>query len=200
MPDFAASLAPRASSNAGKARHMRKINIRIGQAAYINRGAADTVPSTLLNMPDDPKIRWIRQTLRETAWAPLSILCAVVVGERVFDAFARFPWFDVPAHFLGGIAATYLFRRAAALAPFIAGSLPGTSRDFLALACTASTAILWEFCEYVSDRFLQTSLQHGLGDTLSDLVFGLVGGAAYLALRRALSAPAISGDGLRKSR
>jgi hypothetical protein len=140
-------------------------------------------------MPGTPESRWIRQTLREAAWAPLLVLCAVVVIDKIFDAFARFPWFDVPAHFLGGIAATYLFRCAAANARFLAGPLPSISQEFIAFACTAGTAMLWEAFEFVSDRLMLTNLQHGSGDTLSDLVFGLAGGAAYVVLRRAFSAP-----------
>ncbi|MEK7752070.1 MAG: hypothetical protein AAB654_09160 [Acidobacteriota bacterium] len=85
-------------------------------------------------MPGTPASRCIRQTLREAAWAPLLVLCAVVVIDKIFDAFARFPWFDVPVHFLGGIDVTCLFRCAAANADarLVAGLLPDIRQEFIA--------------------------------------------------------------------
>jgi hypothetical protein len=130
-------------------------------------------------------MRWILQTLREAAWAPLLVLGAVIVAEGIFGLFARFPWVDIPAHFLGGIAVTNLYWRAAANAQTLTGRVPKLGRGVLAFGCTAGTAFLWEVFEFACDRFLGAHMQHGLGDTLSDLVFGLGGGLAYLALRRA---------------
>jgi len=140
-------------------------------------------------MRNEPDIRWIGQTLREAAWAPLLVLCPVVLADGIFDAFARFSWFDIPAHFLGGIAATYFFWCAAANARSLAGHFPKVSHAVLALGCTASTTILWEILEFLSDRLLRTHMQRGPGDTLSDIVFSLAGGVAYLVLRRAFAAP-----------
>jgi hypothetical protein len=140
-------------------------------------------------MRSEPDIKWIMQTVREAAWAPLLVLCPVVAAEKIFDAFKRFPWIDVPAHFFGGIAVTYFFWCAFTNAQSLAGHLRNVSQAVLALACTASTAILWEIVEFLSDRLLLTHLQHGAGDTLSDLVFGLAGSVAYLVLRRAFAAP-----------
>lgn len=139
-------------------------------------------------MRNEPDIKWIVQTLREAAWAPLLVLCPVVLAEGIFDAFTRFPWVDIPAHVLGGIAATYFFWRAAANARSLAGHFTQVSPAVLALGGTASTTILWEILEFLADRLLRTQMQHGLGDTLSDIVFSLAGGAAYLVLRRAYAA------------
>lgn len=135
-------------------------------------------------MRNEPDIRWIVQTLREAAWAPLLVFCLVVVAVRIFDAYTRLPWLDVPTHFLGGIAVTYFFWFAFANARSVAGHLPNLRPAVLAFGCTAGTAILWEILEFSSDRLLGTQLQHGVGDTVSDIVFGLAGGVAYLFLRR----------------
>lgn len=45
-------------------------------------------------------------------------------------------------------------------------------------------AILWEAFEFLSDRWAGARMQHGLGDTASDIFFGLAGGVAYLVLRQ----------------
>lgn len=140
-------------------------------------------------MRNEPDIRWIVQTFREAAWAPLLVLCPVVLAEGIFDVFTRFPWVDIPAHFLGGIAATYFFWRAAANARSRAGHFPKVSHAVLAVGCTAGTTILWEISEFLADRLLRAHMQHGLEDTLSDIVFSLAGGVAYLVLRRAYAAP-----------
>jgi len=134
-------------------------------------------------MRNEPDISWIVQTLREAAWAPLLVLCPVVIAEGIFDVFTRFPWVDIPTHFLGGIAATYFFWRAFANARSAAGHFPKVNHAVLAFGCTASTTILWEIFEFLADRFLGTQMQHGLGDTSSDIFFSLAGGVAYLVLR-----------------
>jgi hypothetical protein len=135
-------------------------------------------------MRKEPDIRWIVQTLREAAWAPLLVLCLVLLASGIFDAYTRFPWVDMPTHFLGGIATTYFFWRAATNAPSVAGHFPKVSYAVIAFGCTAGTAILWEVYEFLSDRLLGTYMQHGLGDTSSDIFFSLAGGVAYLVLRR----------------
>ncbi len=139
-------------------------------------------------MRNEPDIRWIVQTLREAVWAPLLVLCLVVLAGGIFDAYTRFPWVDMPTHFLGGIATTYFFWCAAANAQSIAGHFPKVSHAVLAFGCTASTTILWEVFEFLSDRFLGAHMQHGLGDTSSDIFFSLAGGVAYLVLRRPFAA------------
>jgi hypothetical protein len=136
----------------------------------------------------EPDFRWIVHTLREAAWAPLLVLCTVFLAAGSFDAYTRFPWVDMPTHFLGGIATTYFFWRAAANARSVAGHFSKVSHAVLALGCTASTTILWEIFEFLSDRFLGAHMQHGMGDTSSDIFFSLAGSAAYLVLRRRFAA------------
>ena len=139
-------------------------------------------------MRNEPDIRWIVRTLREAGWAPLLVLCPVVLADWLFDAFARLSWFDIPTHILGGIAATHFFWRAAANARSIAGRFAKVDQAILAIGGTAGMTILWEIFEFLSDRLLHAHMQHGPGDTLSDIVFSLAGGVAYLILRRAFAA------------
>jgi hypothetical protein len=131
---------------------------------------------------------WIAQTLREAAWAPLLVFCLFIAAAGILDAYTRFPSLDIPTHFLGGAAVTYFFRCAFANAQSVAGLLPNVSPAGPAFGCTAGTTILWELFEFLSDRLVGSHLQHGAGDTWSDVIFGLAGGAAYLALRRSFAA------------
>jgi hypothetical protein len=139
-------------------------------------------------MRNDSDIGWIVLTLREAAWAPLLVLFPVFLADWAFDVFTRLPWFDIPTHLLGGVAATYFFWRAAANAASVAGRLQRVSHAVFALACMTGVTILWELFEFLSDRLLRTSMQHSVGDTLSDIVFSLARGVAYLMLRRAFAA------------
>jgi hypothetical protein len=127
-------------------------------------------------------------TLRQAAWAPLLVLLPVFLADWTVDVFFRLPWFDIPTHMLGGVAATYFFWRAAANAASVAGRFQRVSHAVFALACTTGATILWELFEFLSDRLLPTRMQHGVGDTLSDIFFSLAGGVVYLALRREFAA------------
>lgn len=133
------------------------------------------------------EIRWIVQTLWRAAWAPLLVFCLVVVAVAIFDAYTRFPSLDVPTHFLGGLAVTYFFWCAIASAQSVAGHLLNARPAVLAFGCTASATILWEIFEFLWDRVFGTQLQHGMGDTASDIFFGLAGAVAYLVVRRRLT-------------
>jgi hypothetical protein len=139
-------------------------------------------------MRNQPDNRWIVQTLREAAWAPLLVFCLFLAAAGIFDAYTRFPPLDVATHFFGGVAVAYFFWCASANAQSVAGHLPNVSQTGLAFGCTAGTTILWEIFEFLSDRFVGTRLQHGAEDTWLDIIFGLAGGVAYLVLRRSFAA------------
>ena len=133
-------------------------------------------------MRNEPE-RWMLRSVREAAWAPLLVLGAVGVAAAGLDLYTRWPWLDMPTHFVGGIAVTYFFWRAGAHAPWFARRHANAGRALVALAGTASMALLWEAFEFVADRFLGGHMQHGLMDTAADIILGLAGGVAYLALR-----------------
>lgn len=135
-------------------------------------------------MRNKPDRRWIVRSLREAAWAPLLVLCLVLLAERVFDAYTRFPWIDIPTHFVAGIAVTHFFWCAAVNAPSVGSPCAKVSHAVLALGGTVTMALLWELFEFLADRFLGAHMQHGLGDTSSDMFFSLAGGVAYLLLQR----------------
>lgn len=125
----------------------------------------------------------IVRTLRQAAWAPLIVFVFFyAVAAEVFNAYILYPWLDMPTHFCGGLSITYFYLAAAEHAQALTGPIPRSARLMMAMGLTAITAVLWEFAEYASDVLLHTEMNLGVSDTLSDLFFGLLGGAAMIAL------------------
>ncbi|MFH1759386.1 MAG: hypothetical protein ABH822_02390 [Patescibacteria group bacterium] len=92
-------------------------------------------------------------------------------------------WFDEVLHFFGGLWLAALF-------VYLTDRL-GLSvirRRFwlkliLGLGFVALVGVLWEFHEFIADWFIGKMLMQGdVADTLSDLLFDLLGGLAYLLL------------------
>ena len=119
--------------------------------------------------------------LREAAWAPAGVFCVFVAAAYFFDVFVRYPWIDMPSHFVGGIAIAYFFRVALARAQDAFGPIAEAVQDFATLALALGTALLWELGELACDRFFGTRLSQGAADTASDLFFGLLGALSFLA-------------------
>ncbi len=68
-------------------------------------------------------------------------------------------------------------------------SLPPLGFGLVAIFFTMSMGVVWEFLEWGTDIFLGTSLQHGLQDTMVDLLFdtlagSIVGTIASIRLRK----------------
>ncbi len=119
-------------------------------------------------------ITWIFATLRESAWAPLSVIFFYLVGLAL-QWFDLFPWLDIPTHFTGGVAITYFYRSAIRNSQGIVGSIPTSIQILLAITCTGTTIILWEFYENLFDFFFGTHMVRGLEDTILDMFVGLLG-------------------------
>ena len=96
----------------------------------------------------------------------------------------RDPQSDIVMQLAGGLAIAFFFWRAgchAADAGLI-GAVNDAGLAVLVFGLTCAAAVGWEFAEFVSDRFFGTSAQLGLSDTLGDMLCGIVGGIAWLAL------------------
>ena len=119
-------------------------------------------------------VNWISTTLREAAWAPLSVLIFYLIG-RTLQLFDLFPRLDMPTHFIGGVAITYFYRSAIRNSQGIVGVIPASIQILLAFTCTGTTIILWEFYENLLDLFFGTHMVRGLEDTILDMFLGLLG-------------------------
>ena len=119
-------------------------------------------------------LNWIKTIVRESAWAPLSVISFYAFGlaTHLYDLF---PVLDIPSHFMGGIAITYFYRSAIRNSRELVGETPHSIQVLLAFTLTGTTTILWEFYEKTLDTFLGTNKIRGLEDTLTDLFVGLMG-------------------------
>jgi hypothetical protein len=121
-------------------------------------------------------------TAREGAWAPALVFGIHILASRVYGWYGPYPDLDIPMHFAGGVAIAWFIHRAAVnaararwLAPF-----HGVTHVVLVLALAASSTVVWEFAEFLSDRYLGTHAQGGLLDTLLDMALGCAGGVALV--------------------
>lgn len=128
-------------------------------------------------------IDWIFATLREAAWAPLSILGSYLLA-LAFHLFKLFPPLDIPFHFLGGIILTYFYRSVIKNSQKLVGEIPFPIQVLFAFTCTATTTILWEFYENILDFFFGTHVVRGLQDTIMDLFIGLLGAFVFSVFYR----------------
>jgi hypothetical protein len=124
---------------------------------------------------------WLKSTFQQAAWAPIGVFVFYAVAAKGFNAYILYPWLDMPTHFCGGLAITYFYSAAIAHSQVRLGPIPDLIRLLLSLGLTAITAVVWEFLEFSSDVALNTKMNLGVADTLSDLFFGLLGGAVMVA-------------------
>jgi hypothetical protein len=119
-------------------------------------------------------VEWITRSLREAAWAPLSVLGFYALG-LTFRLFKLFPPLDIPVHFMGGLVITYFYRVAIRHSQKIVGDIPFPIQVLFAITSTGTTTILWEFYENILDYFAGTHMVRGVQDTIVDLFVGLMG-------------------------
>ena len=128
-------------------------------------------------------VDWALGTLRESAWAPLSIFGFYIVG-LTFHLFGKFPNLDIPVHFMGGVVITFFYRSAIRNSQEIVGDIPPLIQTLFAFTCTGTTAILWEFYENILDHFFGFHMVQGVRDTMVDLAMGLFGALVSSLLYR----------------
>ena len=119
-------------------------------------------------------VNWMIITLREAAWAPLSIIAFYAIGLAL-HLYDLFPPLDLPSHLMGGVAITYFFHSAIKNSQRIVGDIPIPIQIIFAFTCTGTTIIFWEFYENLLDLFFGTHMARGLEDTIVDMFLGLLG-------------------------
>ena len=140
---------------------------------------------------------WLKRSFQQAAWAPLTVFCAWALAA-LSGLYKTYLWLDKPTHFAGGFALAYFFAACLAQSQRWLGPIPPLIQRGSCVALAVTGALAWEFYEYFSDLYFGTQLNHGVTDTLSDLLFGVVGAASFALLaplkrvlhRRALDAPA----------
>lgn len=123
---------------------------------------------------------WIKNSLQNAAWAPLTVFTFYAVAAKGFDAYITYPWLDIPTHFCGGMAITYFYLVAVVHSQNLVDVFPRLIQLILSLGLAAISAVIWEFLEFSSDALWNTKMNLGVSDTLSDLFFGLLGGIVVI--------------------
>jgi hypothetical protein len=112
---------------------------------------------------------------------PFGLFCFHLVLVFV-GIFQRYPWLDIPTHFLGGVFITNSF--SLAITYFqerkILSELNVFSKSIFLFGLTSSAVVLWEFGEFMLDFFFDTAAQLSLEDTMLDMFLGLLGGTALI--------------------
>jgi hypothetical protein len=126
---------------------------------------------------------WLVVVLKESAWAPLSVVGFYGIGLAL-HLFDKIPPLDIPTHFMGGVTITYLYRSAIRNVQNMTGEIPLPVQIFFAFTCTGTTVVLWEFYENIMDHFFGFHMVLGLGDTIKDMAMGLLGALVFSLLYR----------------
>jgi hypothetical protein len=125
---------------------------------------------------------WIKRSLWQAGWAPLLVFGIHVLSVAVFNVYSRFPSFDVPMHFFGGVAMGFFLYRTSINASLMGliGPYHAVTHRLLVFTSTCTVAVGWEFAEFAHDLSLRGHQQGGLNDTMGDLFFGMAGCAAFI--------------------
>jgi len=126
---------------------------------------------------------WILVTLRESAWAPLSVIAFYLFG-LAFHLYILYPNLDIPTHLFGGIAITYFYRVAIRNSQEFLGGIPFAVQVLFAFTLTGTTIILWEFFETIVDFLFHARNVLGLSDTVKDMFVGLLGALLFTLFYR----------------
>jgi len=132
---------------------------------------------------DNKFIKWIIASVKESAWAPLSVFGIYLFGLAV-HLYDKYPPLDVPTHFLGGMAITYFYRSLIRNSQPIVGNIPLSVQIIFAFTATGTTVVLWEFYENIMDHFFGFHMVLGLEDTIKDMFLGLSGALVWSLLYR----------------
>lgn len=109
---------------------------------------------------------------------PLIVFSVHAVAIGFFDVYRYWHSFDIPMHFLGGASIAYAahltlieLQRKKWLVIRSA-----TIRVLLLASIAVTTAVLWEFHEFLIDYFTGSRIQVNNLDTMKDLFMGTMGG------------------------
>lgn len=108
---------------------------------------------------------------------PIFVLATHFFLLLFFNIYEVFPWFDIPMHFLGGMAVSITYF-------LILGYLQKKNylrinsiiKIIFVFALVSLTAVFWEFLEFFVGYSTGLGLQGDLNDTMLDLFLGVLGG------------------------
>ncbi len=119
----------------------------------------------------------------------LTFILVVHIFASIYYWYWTYPWFDMPMHFLGGFWLAMLFFY---FKPGFEFRNPKFNKlpkyiitAIIILGFVALVGVIWEFFEFFCDVFIAAKgyievSQRGVGDTMGDLFFDLLGGLALI--------------------
>lgn len=121
-------------------------------------------------------------TIRRYGWLPIAVFLAHELCSHVINGYERWPWVDIPLHFFGGFAIAYFLNGGLHILDErkILPPLQAWVKLGLLLGLVSTTALFWEFAEFLADTCFGTGCQLSLEDTLLDLLLGMLGGMLFL--------------------
>ena len=128
------------------------------------------------------------------------VYLAHLIALKGLHLYSLFPNVDMPFHYIGGLAIAYTASQILSHLESEKITTPLNRTIFLVLllSITATTAVFWEFAEFVSDQLLGTHLQPSIANTMQDQFLGILGGGTWALIyfksdarikRRRLAAP-----------
>jgi hypothetical protein len=123
------------------------------------------------------KTLMFNNSLIKIALAPFAVLILHIIAT-VFGWYETYWWFDIPMHFMGGVAigfsSYYLLKDFSDRDRLMVGWQP--LQILILISITALAAVSWEFFEFSLDRYVDTTMQPSILDTMKDLGMGIAGG------------------------
>ncbi|WP_319643599.1 DUF2238 domain-containing protein [Methanovulcanius yangii] len=106
------------------------------------------------------------------------------IGGQYFDWYTTlYPYYDKIAHFISGTTVALIgFTLVLLLDQYTENNFNRPVIIFLIVMLTVAVGGLWEIFEYTVDTFLGIEMQHGLDDTMLDMIFVLLGAVIVAAL------------------
>jgi hypothetical protein len=126
---------------------------------------------------------WIKLSLWEAGWAPISVFLFSLLLGNIFHIYSLFPGIDKTVHIGGGMAIAHFFATSIFHSQKIVGTIQSDRQLLFTLGLTLLVAVAWEGIELFGDFAFKTKTNHGLTDTLLDILFGLLGSLIVLFFR-----------------
>lgn len=130
-------------------------------------------------------MKTVWKAIKIGGWAPLLVLGIHLFLSQVVHAYAIWPPTDIPVHFCGGIAIAFFVSRAFQLLPreTTQRGRAAILEILLIISLTATTAVFWEFAEFIRDHLWGSNIQVSLVNTMQDLAVGISGAIAVAIVR-----------------
>ena len=115
---------------------------------------------------------------------PAVVVALDAILSLGFDAYTLAPALDIPMHFVGGVAIAYTLNGFLALAEdaSLIHVAHSAIRVLLVVCFVNAAATGWEFLEFVAGWNFGAKSQKYLANTLSDMLFGILGGGLFVVV------------------